>query len=149
MASQADSVTYLDVNIYCFEILPIKCRSNTPKLVLQSHHHPDTNTRQRYHKKENYKSKSLKNISANILSKIPLNQTHEHIKRIINHDPWHARIFLYRQISVIYHIIKLKNKIYIIISTDAFFARFNTHLLFLKIAQKHQHNKVHVLQNYS
>ena len=28
------------------------------------------------------------NISANIFSKIPLNQTQEHIKRIINHDPW-------------------------------------------------------------
>ena len=33
--------------------LPKNCRGrNTPKLILQGHHHPDTKTRQRYYKKK-------------------------------------------------------------------------------------------------
>ena len=37
------------------ETIPKNCRGrNTPKLILWSHHHPDTKTRQRYYKK-NYR----------------------------------------------------------------------------------------------
>ena len=53
------------------EVMPVllkcskNCRGrNTSKVILQGHHHPDTKTRQRQHKKENYRSISLMNINA-------------------------------------------------------------------------------------
>ena len=33
------------------ELTPILLKLNTPKLILQGHHHPDTKTRQRYYNK--------------------------------------------------------------------------------------------------
>ena len=53
MASQANSIKHWRrVNTYPSETLPKNCRGrNTSKLILWGHHHPDTKTRQRYHKK--------------------------------------------------------------------------------------------------
>ena len=50
MASQANSIKHLEKS-YPSQTLPKNSRGrNTPKLILQDQHHPDTKTRQRYHK---------------------------------------------------------------------------------------------------
>ena len=65
LPSQANCIKHLRRgNTYPSEMPSVNCRGrNTPKLILQGHHHPDTKTRQRYHKKrENYRPISLMNI---------------------------------------------------------------------------------------
>ena len=47
------------------------CRGrNTSKLSLQGHHHPDTKTRQRQHKKRKLQANIMMNTDAKILNKI-------------------------------------------------------------------------------
>ena len=76
------------------ELMPIllkffqkKCRGKNPsKLIIRGHHHPDTKTRQRQHKRENFRSISQMNKDTKFLNKSLANIIQEHIKKLMRHD---------------------------------------------------------------
>ena len=124
------------------------CRGrNTFKLILRGHHHPDTKTRQRQHKKRKLQA----NITDEHRHKNPQQNfskqnsaTHQKA-----HTPWsswiyyrNARILQYMQINVIHHINKLKDKNHMIISIGAEKAFDKSqHPFMIKTLQKNGHRK--------
>ena len=117
---------YRRAKTYPSQTLPKYSRGrNTPKLILQSHHHPDTKTRQRCHKKRKLQAKFTDEHRCQNPQQNTSKQNPTILKMTIQHDqvefiPGMQGFFnICKSNNVIYHINKLKDKNHMILSIDA------------------------------
>ena len=99
-----------------------KIAENTSKFILQGHHHPDTKTRQRQHKKRKLQA----NITDEHRCKNPQQSfskqnstTHQKADQVGFIPGMQGFFSIPKSINVIHHINKLKDKNHMIISIDA------------------------------
>ena len=120
------------------------CRGRiTSKLILQGHHHPDTKTRQRQHKKRKLHAQITdKHRGKNPQQNFSKQNSATHLKAHIPLSNWfipgmQGFFNICKSINVIHHINKLKDKNHMIISTDAEKAFDNIqHPFMIKTLQK-------------
>ena len=158
MASQANSIKHLEKSYCLSKTLSKNCTGrNTSKLILWGHHHADTKTRQRQHKKRKIQANITDEHRCKNTQQNSNKQIQQHIKKLIHHDqvvfiPGMQGFFnIQKSINVTHHINKLKDKNHMIISIEAEKAltKFSTHLWLNSSKNGHrrnlpQHSKGHI-----